>query len=214
MSGEESGRVLALDSCGAETTLCLGVTQGDSAEIVRSSSLPARTAGARLTGALRDLLGGLRPSALQAMVVVRGPGSFAGMRVGLSAAKALSEATGVPLAAVSRLAVLAGIAGDAQTVLLDAGRGSVYVRTLATGDEKLMTAEQAHAQLGIGSAAAVCEDKTAAAFRAARRVSSPTADDALRHAVQRVLTADWDDTETLDALYLWQAVQMLKSPGA
>ena len=51
--------------------------------------------------------GGLRE--LAAVVVVHGPGSFTGVRVGLSAAKGLCEAGGVPLIAVSRLALLAGV---------------------------------------------------------------------------------------------------------
>ena len=51
---------------------------------------------------------GFRLNELAAVVVVHGPGSFTGVRVGVSAAKGLSEAGGVPLIAVSRLALLAG----------------------------------------------------------------------------------------------------------
>ncbi len=207
------GPVLALDSCGAETTLCLALLRSETVEVLRSSSLPARTGGAQLTGALRDLLGALLPSALRAMVVARGPGSFTGMRVGLSAAKALSEAAGVPLLAVSRLAVLAELAPEAHAVALDAGRGSMYVRTLATGKEELRSAEQARAHMGSGSGTGVCEDKTAAALPAAHRVNAPTAADALRFSWNRMIAQDWDNTETLDALYLWQADEMLRTPG-
>ena len=63
-------------------------------------------------------------------MVVDGPGSFTGLRVGLSTVKALCEVLGKPLAAVSMLEALAityGHEGEAVTAVLDAGRGEIYV---------------------------------------------------------------------------------------
>ena len=59
--------------------------------------------------AIRRLLEarGWKLGELSAVVVVHGPGSFTGVRVGLSAAKGLSEAASIPLIAVSA-ACLAG----------------------------------------------------------------------------------------------------------
>ena len=63
-----------------------------------------------------------------ALAVASGPGSFTGLRVGLAAIKALSEALQKPIAAVSLLEALA-FAGNAHgnvLAVLDAGRGDVY----------------------------------------------------------------------------------------
>ncbi len=68
--------------------------------------------------------------AVRTILVVNGPGSFTGIRVGLSTAKGLSHATGVPIVSISRLAVLASL-GDVQQdslALLDAGRNEFYAR--------------------------------------------------------------------------------------
>jgi tRNA threonylcarbamoyladenosine biosynthesis protein TsaB len=56
-----------------------------------------------------------------------GPGSFTGVRVGLTAAKGLGEAAGRPVVAVSNLRALASF-GTAATraVVIDARRGEIY----------------------------------------------------------------------------------------
>lgn len=56
-----------------------------------------------------------------------GPGSFTGVRVGLTAAKGLAEALNKPVSAVSNLRALAFFgSSDRRAVLLDARRGDVY----------------------------------------------------------------------------------------
>jgi tRNA threonylcarbamoyladenosine biosynthesis protein TsaB len=56
-----------------------------------------------------------------------GPGSFTGVRIGLSAAKGLAEATGARAAGVSNLEALASFgSGALRAVVMDARRGEVY----------------------------------------------------------------------------------------
>jgi len=71
---------------------------------------------------------GGRPDDLDGVAAARGPGSFTGLRVGLSLAAGLAYARHVPLHLVDSLLILARRAtGDAATVALrDAGRSEVY----------------------------------------------------------------------------------------
>lgn len=56
-----------------------------------------------------------------------GPGSFTGVRIGLSAVKGLAEATGKPAVGVSNLRAMASFGNLAhRAVVLDARRGEVY----------------------------------------------------------------------------------------
>lgn len=73
------------------------------------------------------LRAGVRVSEIECFAATSGPGSFTGVRVGLTAVKGLAEATGRMVVAVSNLQALAffGSAGRRATVL-DARRGEVY----------------------------------------------------------------------------------------
>ena len=81
---------------------------------------------ARLDDLMRRAAG--RPDDIDGVAAARGPGSFTGLRVGLSLAAGLAYARHVPLHLLDSLPVLARRAtGDpAGFALRDAGRGEVY----------------------------------------------------------------------------------------
>lgn len=82
--------------------------------------------------AMQDLMNetNISFSALEAVGVTDGPGSYTGLRVGLSAAKGICYAQRIPLITVSSLEVLAaGVADEAEDLiiaLIDARRDEVY----------------------------------------------------------------------------------------
>jgi tRNA threonylcarbamoyladenosine biosynthesis protein TsaB len=203
-------RLLLINTAGGEGSVALADTEVAPA-IVAEEVLPGRTSSERLVPAVRRLMEarGWRLSELAAVVVVHGPGSFTGVRVGLSAAKGFSEAGGVGLIAVSRLALLAaGVDGEGGPVhaVLDAGRGEFYYgeyvgrRCLR---EVLMGADDLPAAVA-GGIVVVCEVKVADALVGVRpkMVDEPMAGDALPFALERIAAGEFDDVATLDANYL------------
>jgi tRNA threonylcarbamoyladenosine biosynthesis protein TsaB len=134
-------RLLLIDTCG-ETA---GVALSEGLQVLASEDLARGSASAEIVSAMRRLLDqvGWRLAELSAVGVVSGPGTFTGMRIGLATAKGLCEAAGLPLAAVSRLAVLADAASLREGIAaLDAGRGELYVRDVASGHELLRSREE------------------------------------------------------------------------
>jgi tRNA threonylcarbamoyladenosine biosynthesis protein TsaB len=203
-------RFLLIHTAGGEGSVALADTELAPA-VVATEVLPGRSSSERLVPTVRRLMAASRwqLSELAAVVVVHGPGSFTGVRVGVSAAKGLSEAGGVPLIALSRLALLAGaVDGGEQMVhaVLDAGRGEFYygeyvgkrcVREVLMGAQDVMTAAS-------GELVVVCELKVVEALAELRPklVDDPLAGDALPFAVERVASRQFEDVATLDANYL------------
>jgi tRNA threonylcarbamoyladenosine biosynthesis protein TsaB len=204
-------RLLLLDTCGTGATLALADTRLPE-PIVALSRLPGRTASERLVAALREAMSeaGWKLRDLAAIAVVTGPGSFTGVRVGLSVAKGLSEASGVPIIALSRLGVMAAPVpgGSRVCALLDAGRGEFYCGefegTSLLWEGLLSREDVVNAGLEAGVTVA-CEDAVMEALDglvAVRMVAEPTAADALPLTLRRIAAGSFDDPMTLDANYL------------
>jgi tRNA threonylcarbamoyladenosine biosynthesis protein TsaB len=203
-------KILLIDTCGAVGSVALADTE--TRGVVASEEMAGRTASERLVGVLRGLAerSGVAFRELGAVVVVSGPGSFTGVRVGVSAAKGLCDALGVPLVAVSRLAVLAGMGGASGRVVavLDAGRAEFYCGEYVDGvcvREALLIRDDVLAVVGREPAmAVVCEAGVAEALAelGPRLVQEPNAGDALALALRRIERGEFDDLATLDANYV------------
>lgn len=206
--------VLLIDTCGAVGSVALA-TIGTDPRVVGASTLPGRAASERLVPSIKELLlqQGIALERLGAVAVVHGPGSFTGLRVGLSAAKGLCEARGIPLIAISRLAILASLAAQSEQpgvlALLDAGRGEFYAGHYLAGTcqgEFLRRGEQLKEMLegDPGLALVVCEP--AVAERVGEYgplvVGELKAADALTIAVRRLEMGAFDDPSNLDANYV------------
>lgn len=123
--------VLALDTSTDVATLALATPDAEGAPgrtFVRQS--PARALPSEaVMPALVDVLGeaNVAPTQLAALVVGLGPGSFTGLRVGLSTLKGLGYAASVPLYGQSSLSMLAACSGPGRVgIVRDARRGSAY----------------------------------------------------------------------------------------
>lgn len=202
-------RLLLIDTCGTEGSVALA--DGATPKVVAAETLPGRSASERLVSVIRQRMEaeGWRPGELAAIGVVHGPGSFTGVRVGLSAAKGLSEAAGVPMVAVSRLALLAAAGKVDGTVcaVLDAGRGEFYCGMYAGTrkiSESLLTADEVVAASASATVVVACELRVFEALGGLgpRLVAEPVAGDALPFVVERVVAGEFDDAATIDANYL------------
>lgn len=132
-------KILAIDSSLAVGSVA-ALADGRLAE--RALPLPGEHAK-RITGALVEVASqlGWSPGEVELLAVVRGPGSFTSLRVGVATAKAMAWAAGAKLLGVSGFEVIARLAARAEVgsptaaaarpieIAYDAGRGDVCAAT-------------------------------------------------------------------------------------
>jgi tRNA threonylcarbamoyladenosine biosynthesis protein TsaB len=125
--------VLALDTSTPRAAVAIATADGD---VLVAAADPSRRHGRDLVPSIRALLAeaALSPGALDLIAVGLGPGSYTGLRVGLTAAKALAYALGRPLIGLDSLEAIARNAPDVAAkvaVVADAQRGDLYAADFA-----------------------------------------------------------------------------------
>jgi len=219
--------LLGIDTCGPSGSVTLGRLAEASArvEILSQIELAGRSYSATLVAAVGDLLSrnSLRLREVGCIVAVKGPGSFTGVRVGLSAAEGLAEPARIPIVAISRLEVLAAKAGTASSAL-DAHRTEIFLRFVPPNQEpveRLAGRNELAAMESPPEEIGVCDHEAAVLLRTAWpsarlvRVAAPTAADALELAAPRVLAGEFADPMLLDGHYLRRSdAEIFGEPGA
>jgi tRNA threonylcarbamoyladenosine biosynthesis protein TsaB len=123
--------LLVADTSGKQGGVGLVRARDQNLEVIEEVALVGGTFSAQLIPQIAALLAkhGLDKRDIDAFVVVSGPGSFTGLRVGLAAIKALAEILQKPIVPVSLLEVIA-VASRLEgkvAAAIDAGRGEVYL---------------------------------------------------------------------------------------
>ena len=126
-------RLLAVDT----STLSCGVAVlGEDGLVSEGLFSSKRTHSRHLLGMIEETLARaeLTVMDLDGFAVTRGPGSFTGLRIGMSVIKGLAEVSEKPVVGVSSLACLAQgalLAGKPVLSMLDARKGEVYAALYA-----------------------------------------------------------------------------------
>lgn len=124
------GPVLAIDTAAPRLQLALLLADGRVDESVEDMATGQAEA---IFGRIAQLLARnkLGYPDLDRVVTTTGPGSFTGLRIGLSAARGIGLARGIPVIGVSSLLALSLSVAGPSTVLLDARRGEAYFQIFA-----------------------------------------------------------------------------------
>jgi len=161
VSAPERGPLLAIDTSTVSAGIALYAASGLLAECAwpagRAQTTTILAEIARLT-----MLCGLRPADLGAIAVASGPGTFNGLRVGMSTAKGLAHALRVPLLGVPTLDVLAyphGGQGLPIRAVIVAGRGR-YVSARYVPLDGVLRQASTYANTTLDGLAALIDEPT------------------------------------------------------
>jgi tRNA threonylcarbamoyladenosine biosynthesis protein TsaB len=216
-------RVLAVET----SSLAGGVALLDGDQLISESLLDVSvTHSERLLAAIDHVMAEARwaPRTLEGLAVAVGPGSFTGLRIGVSTVKGLAVALGIPIAAVPTLdAMAAALPWAALPVcpVLDARKGEVYASRYRW-DGGAMQREWDYVALApaalaerlaeptivMGDGAAAIRSPWAREVPPPRRVPSPACVGAL--GVERLRQRDTVGAAELEPLYLRPSEAELK----
>lgn len=121
-------KTLAIDT--SNQTLAVAVVDGQEV-LGQSQTMAIKNHSTALMPAIDGLMQavGMAPKELEQIVVAKGPGSYTGLRIGVTTAKTLAQTLNIPLIGVSSLkTVAANCVGVSQVIvpLFDARRQNVY----------------------------------------------------------------------------------------
>src|SRR5882724_2662810 len=212
--------ILGVDTSGKSGGITLASGDHNAFHVLESAPIAGGTFSAQLVPTVAALLQkySFTSKNLDGFVVVSGPGSFTGLRVGLSAVKGLAEILQKPIVAVSLLEVLATYADrkDGQiATALDAGRNEVfwglYKSTEDRGlqdEEKLLSQPEFLAEIEktrpaclITSDHSVAELANSTGMRV-QEEKRPESESIARLGLRKLLEGNTVSVEGLDATYI------------
>ncbi len=130
-------KLLAIETAVTPGSLAAFQTRPEAEPQISAQSLPGDLRTARsLAPALRDLLNqtGWPTGEIDAVAVTTGPGSFTGLRLGVTAAKTLAYVASAMCVPINTLAVLAAQAGESSGwAVLDAQRRELFAARFEAG---------------------------------------------------------------------------------
>lgn len=184
--------VLAIDTASADFALALAIDGEITAALTRDG---AQDHSRLLLAAIDEILGGRRGD-LAGIVAVRGPGSYAGLRVGLATAQGLALALGVPIAGIGTMnAIVAAARMPHVTAVHPAGRGDFALQEFTAGEAGPLRVGRAEDLRTLSSFAG-----EGAGAHGGREISAETR---CRAALQAMLPAiARADAGAVDAIYL------------
>ena len=219
--------ILAIDTSGPSGGITLAEADAGPFRVIESAAIAGGTFSAQLVPTLATLLKkhGYGVKDLGGFAAASGPGSFTGLRVGLSAIKGLAETLRKPIATVSVLEALASLADRDGKIAaaMDAGRKEVFLGVYQkNGDsageksddallqqrEELLTQQDFLATLGterpavIVTSDAALAELAAVSHSAVAVVTRPGSEVIARLGAGKLLAGETVSVEALDANYL------------
>lgn len=209
--------ILSIDTSGKSGSVALARGDAERFDLIATSPVEGGTFSAQLIPQIARLLSenNLKKSDFDAFAAATGPGSFTGLRIGLTAVKGLAEILRKPIAAVSVLeacVLKSGITYDDAHVFaaLDAQRNEVYFgayllnRGRATMTDEVLVTREEFVRLVQGRVAVTPDEELAKAARSAAvvRIERPNSADIARIGLQKVARGETVSVEELDANYI------------